>query len=235
MLPKLQYPMIELTVPSLMKKVNFRQILVREEKILLMAKQSGDPADIMLAVKQIVNNCCQDSIDINQLAIFDLEWLFLRLSAQSFTNMVTVSYQDNEDEKIYNFDINLDDVAVPTIEGINNNILIRDGLGMLFKFPTVALLEDPKLRDRTKTYEEILEFIVPRCVSKVYGKDSDSYIFTQAELQQFIDDLDIKTMESIREFFKKIPSMKYEIKYTNEKGNERKIVLSTLNDFFTWF
>ena len=60
MLPKLNHPIHNIEVPSLKKKKNFRPFLVKEEKILLMAKESDDSNDILVAVKQIVNNCSLD-------------------------------------------------------------------------------------------------------------------------------------------------------------------------------
>ena len=41
-LPKIDYPILTITVPSTNKKVKFRPFLVKEEKILLMAKRSEE-------------------------------------------------------------------------------------------------------------------------------------------------------------------------------------------------
>jgi len=111
MLPKLNHPIHNIEVPSLKKKKNFRPFLVKEEKILLMAKESDDSNDILVAVKQIVNNCSLDpDFNIDDLALFDLEYIFLQLRAVSVDDILTVSYRDNQDEKIYDFDIKLKDI-----------------------------------------------------------------------------------------------------------------------------
>ena len=73
-LPKIDYPILTITVPSTNKKVKFRPFLVKEEKILLMAKESDNQSDILTAIKQVINNCCVDSnFDISKHTIFDLE------------------------------------------------------------------------------------------------------------------------------------------------------------------
>ncbi len=64
MLPKIDVPIYELTLPLTKKLIRFRPFLVREEKILLMAMESEDADSVLLAVKQILTNCCLDDIDI---------------------------------------------------------------------------------------------------------------------------------------------------------------------------
>lgn len=235
MLPRIEWPLFELEIPSKQKKSKFRQILVKEEKILTVAKQSGELTDILLAVKQIVNNCCQDQhFDVDSLAIFDLEYLFVKLFSISFTNQVEVSYQDNEDEEVRSFQIDLEKIDPPSINGINNNIKINKQYGMLLKFPPVSLYNDEKFMSKDVKIDDLVDHIAIKCVQKVYG-ENEVFEFDENELRTFIDDLDVKTLEKVREFFGTLPTMKYTIEYENLKGNKRKIVLSTLSDFFTWF
>jgi hypothetical protein len=112
-LPKIEHPIHKIKIPSTKKEVGFRPFLVKEEKLLLMAKESETPSDILSTIKQIINNCCLDpKFDINKLAIFDLEYIFLRLRAISVDNNVKVTYRDNEDQKLYDFDIPLNKVEI---------------------------------------------------------------------------------------------------------------------------
>ena len=87
-LPKIEYPLYQITVPSTKKNLKFRPFLVKEEKLLLMGKESTESSDILMAIKQIVNNCCVDDMDINKLCIFDLEYIFLKLRSLSVDNIV---------------------------------------------------------------------------------------------------------------------------------------------------
>jgi hypothetical protein len=233
-LPKIQWPIFEIEVPSLAKKVKFRQILVREEKILLMAKESGEIRDILLAVKQIVNNCCIDTgVDIEKLAIFDLEWVFMQLTAVSATNVIQVSYQDGQDDEVRTFDIALDKITPPSLEGVNNNIQVTLEYGIIFDFPAAGLYQDDYFMNKETKVDDLVDYLTIKCIKKIYGP-TEVYTFTEEELKDFIGHLDIKSMEKIRAFFRSIPSMSYVIEYENSKKNKRKIVLSTLNDFFSW-
>jgi len=45
-----------------------------------MAKESNDELDVFSALKQVVNNCIvTPNIDVNDMTIFDLEYLFIKI------------------------------------------------------------------------------------------------------------------------------------------------------------
>ena len=112
-LPKLDHPTTTLTDPSSKNNFMFRPMLVKEEKLLLMAKVSEDATDILTAIKQVVNNCCIDStFDVDKIPLYALEWLFVRLRGFSVGDIIKVSYRDLEDNKIYEFDVDLKTVDI---------------------------------------------------------------------------------------------------------------------------
>ena len=82
-LPKLTTPTYELEVPSTDEKIQFRPFLVKEEKILMIAMESGKNADIVNAVKQIVSACTFDKIDISNIPMFDVEYIFLNIRSNT--------------------------------------------------------------------------------------------------------------------------------------------------------
>ena len=78
-LPIVETPRYELTLPSQETKVQYRPFLVKEEKLLLVATETGDQSNIIDAIKDIITNCTDlDSVD--NLATFDIEYLFLQIS-----------------------------------------------------------------------------------------------------------------------------------------------------------
>jgi len=112
-LPKITHPMFDVIIPSTKTKIKIRPMLVKEEKILLMAKNGEEETEILAAVNQVVNNCIiTDGIDVDKLALFDVEYLFVKIRAVSVSNVSKVSYKDNEDEKIYDFEVDLNNVEV---------------------------------------------------------------------------------------------------------------------------
>jgi len=233
-LPKIDYPIHKIKIPSTKKDISFRPFLVREEKLLLMAKESETPSDILSTIKQIINNCCLDpKLDINKLAIFDLEYIFLKLRSISVDNNVKVTYKDNEDQKLYDFDIPLDKIEIKYPEKTNNNIKITNKSGIVMKYPSAALYDDKEFLNLEKDY--MFELII-RCIDSIYYEDQvyECIDYKKEELVEFLEGLDIKTFEKIQAFLVNVPKMEYKIAYKNSLGNDREIVLSSLNDFFTW-
>lgn len=232
-LPKIDKPLFEMLVPSQDKMVKFRPFLVKEEKILLMAQQGGSEKEIVLAIKQILQNCCADpTFDVDQLATFDLEYMFIKLRARSVNNVVNLTYEDLEDNKTYDFEVNLDDIEVIKNPDHTNKIKITDSIGIVMKYPSVTLVDSiPETTDPLV----VVEYLIKSCIDMIYD-DEDVYVAaeqTPEELAEFIDSLDVQTYDKIRTFFDTLPRMKYEIKYKNSLDHDRVIELNKLSDFFT--
>ena len=233
-LPKIDKPLFDLTVPSTGKSYKFRPFVVREEKILLIAQQSGSEKDIVLAIKQVLQNCIQDDkFDVDTLATFDLEYLFLKLRARSVNNVIDVSYRDIEDDKVYDFSIDLEEVEMLQDNKVSNIIEINDALGIKMKYPSVSILNKAP---ENATPTDLVEYLVRSCIESVFDVETVDPIEEQTveEVNEFLDSLDINTFNKIRDFFSSIPKMYYKIEYTNSLGNNRVIELTTLSDFFTW-
>ena len=232
-LPKIDQPLFDMVIPSTGKKVAFRPFLVREEKILLIAQQSGNDSEIIRAIKQILNNCFVDDIDLNTFAIFDLEYAFLKLRAKSVNNVVKLSYRDTEDDEVYNFELDLDTIEIEMPKTVNSKIEITKDVGMTMKYPSASIT------DRMKEFDnevDLMTFFIVNCVDTIYD-DENVYVaddFSEEEISEFLDGLDVKTFELIREFFESVPRLYHKIEYTNNVGNERSIELSSLKDFFMW-
>ena len=66
-LPKINTPEYKLRVPSTDEEITYRPFLVKEEKLLLIAQETGTDKATYDAIKQIVNNCCSNDLDIEKL------------------------------------------------------------------------------------------------------------------------------------------------------------------------
>lgn len=231
-LPKIDKPLFELNVPSMGRAVKFRPFTVKEEKILLIAQQEGNDKSIILAIKQVINNCCQDEkFDIDKLATFDLEYLFLKLRARSVNNVIEVSYRDNEDNKVYDFEVDLDEVEMLQNTDVSNVIAITDAIGLKMKYPSVMIIDDAPTDAEAA---DIVEYLIRKCIDCIYDEEGiyPADDVDEKELLEWIDGLDVETFNKIRAFFDNLPQMYYKLEYTNSLGNVRTIELTTLSDFF---
>lgn len=234
MLPKIEHPVYKIKIPSLKKDHSFRPFLVKEEKVLLMAKESKNNADIFAAIKQVVVNCSLDkNLNIDKLAVFDLEYIFLKIRAFSVDNIVKVSYRDNEDNKVYDFEVDLNDIKVIYPNKTVDKIEINESTGFVMKYPPASLYSDQEFlnTERDHYFKLIL-----KCVDKIYFGD-DIYEVKDVpvdELEGFIENLGVGIFKQVNDFLLNTPKIQHTIEYTNEKGNKREIYLNSLNDFFTW-
>lgn len=232
-LPKITQPTFEFTIPSSKQKIKMRPMLVKEEKILLISKASGERYDIMNGIKQVVNNCIvSDSIDIDNLAIFDVEYLFLKLRAISISNIAKVTYEDIEDKDKYDFDINLDEIEVNMENLPTNSISVDKNTVIELRWPTIGFYATKDIYEAKE--EDIFDLMVDHCLNKVIQKETtfDARASSPEERKEFIESLPAKVADQIRAFIAGVPTLKHEIKYSNKMGSERKIVLDTLDDFF---
>jgi hypothetical protein len=197
-----------------------------------MAKLSDQESDILLAIKQVVNNCALGEFDVDAISLFDLEYIFIQLRAASVNDTVQVSYKDNEDEKIYDFEVKLKDIKVNFPEKIDNKIRITDTTGIVMKYPNSSLYED---KEFLESGDDSFFQLILRCVDKVYDENEvyETSAYSKKELEEYVENLDIKTFEKIQDFMINQPKLSYVIKYKNSLGNDREIELKTLSDFFT--
>ena len=234
MLPKINYPTISIAVPPAKKAINFRPMLVREEKLLLMAKTSEDPTDILQAIKQVVNNCSlDDNFNVDKLPLFALEYIFIRLRGASIGDEIKVSYRDFDDQKVYDFTINLKEIDVKYPEQIKDKIEITPTSGLVMKYPAAEIYDDKTFLQSEG--EETFYRLVVRCIDQVYDGDNvyDGKDFKEDDILEFIELMDIKSFEKVREFMTNLPSMYYKLEYTNSLEEKKVIELKTLSDFFT--
>lgn len=225
---------LELTSPVTNKKYKFRRYKTRDEKNLLIAKQSADPTDIYNAILQNVQNCClEPSFDATKLPEFELSYFFIKLRGESVSNIIPMNFTDNQDQKEYQLNVNIENVSIANLitDPKQFVIPITDKTGIKMKYPMAALFKDNEfLVSNTDTFEQ---FII-KCIDMIYTETEvfspESY--TSEELIEWLNDLPLDVYAKISDFIDNLPTLHYEITYKNSLGNDRRIVLSKLGDFF---
>ena len=231
-LPKLATAKYELILPSTGKTIEYRPFLVKEEKILLVAQSTGEDADMLRAVEQIIENCTFGELKPNLQPFFDIEYVFIKLRAKSIGEVATVKLLMPDDgETQVDVDINLDEVEC--VRDVSHNALIQltDDIGLTLDYPRVEAIA--KISDLSEG--EAGFAIVKDCISQihdaenVYAKsDMDS-----KELDEFIDSLTHSQFEKVQEFFDTMPKVKHLVKVKNPNtGVVNEIVVEGMQNFF---
>jgi hypothetical protein len=236
-LPSLSVPTYELTLPSSGKKIKYRPFLVKEEKVLLLAMESEDVKEIETAVKQTLSNCIQTrGIKIDQLASFDLEYLFLRIrsvSAGEEIKMKVTCLDDGQTQVMV--DINIDDIQVFKPEGHDKKIMLNDDTGLIMKYPGFNQFVNITLLDNNLDSTEDVFNLVADCVDQVFQGEEvwDAADMKKKEIVEFLEGMTQQQFELIQTFFETMPSLKHEFKAINPNtGVESSYTLEGLQSFF---
>ena len=183
-LPKIDVPVFNLTLPLSKKKIRFRPFLVKEEKLLLMAMESNDEKSVIETIKQVLNNCCLDDIDVDTLPIADVEFLFLNLRARSVNEIVELQYKCNNKVKneesgeevtcghVVNLDVDILKITPEIDPKHSTKVELSNKLGVVMKYPNFSMVED---EDDTKSEIEKVMEIIEKCVDYIYDSETIYY------------------------------------------------------------
>lgn len=238
-LPKIDNPIYDLVLPLSKKQIRFRPFLVKEQKNLFMAMESGDRETIEKNIKQVLHNCTlNDDIDIDKLPVLDIEYYFIQLRARSIGEVVDNKYRcDNEVEgkkcgNIMEVSVNLLDIQVTNLVENKDEIQITNEIYVKLKYPEYSILR--KLSDKTDVTDIAFEMIVD---SIEYVYDGEQYYYAsevpKQELMEFIESLNQQQFSKIEEFFTNLPKLEKKIQIKCSRcGFDHSLDVEGLESFF---
>lgn len=239
-LPQPPVPTYELSLPSTGKKIKFRPFLVKEEKILLMAMEEDENGVVnsdkaLFAVKDILRGCILSKVDVDELASFDLEYLFLRIRAVSAGEDVKMKVTCLDDgETVVNVTINLLDIEVEKQEGHTNKIMLSDDMGLVMKYPGVGQFVNLTLINKDlKTADEVFDMLAD-CIDQLFHGEEvwDCETTDKKDFINFIEGMTQKQFESVQNFFDTMPILRHKFKVRNPNtGVESEYTLEGLSSF----
>ena len=237
-LPKIETPSYSMVLPSKEGEIKFRPFTVKEEKILMVASETGEQKDMIMAISDVIESCTFGAVDCKDLPIFDIEYMFLQIRAKSVGEVAKFRVLCPDDMETYTeIEIDLTKVDVQVDDDHDNKVVIDEkrNLGVVFDYPTLSTYDISKDIDTVNT-EDVFNLIYS-CVNHIYegdkiypGKDS-----TLKEKKEFFESISQKNLVDIRKFFDSIPRLKQEVEVENPKTKVKSIVtLKGLQDFFTY-
>ena len=235
-LPIVETPRFELTLPSTDMKVQYRPFLVKEEKVLYMALESGDENQMQSATKDILTAVTFNKIDVETLPTFDVEYIFLQVRAKSVGEVAKFKIICPDDSKTYgDIEVDISKVEVQVDDAHSNDVVLDEKrkLGVMLKYPNMKVLYDTQGIKALK-YEDIIKLIIG-CVDYIYEgeKNYPTSESTQEELREFLENLSQDQFSKIRKFFESMPKLRHVTKVKNPKtGVESTVTFSGLQDFF---
>ena len=233
-LPKLNVPEYNLKLPSSGKSVKYRPFLVKEEKLLYLAMESGEQKDMIDAVKNILTSCTSLR-SLKDLATFDIEYLFLKIRTRSVGENVDVNItcpDDNETQVPVS--IPLDDIEIKTSPEHKREIKLSDDIIITMGYPSFDMFVKLNLVGDDPGVDQVFE-MAAACVETIADSEQvyDCKDSSKKELLAFFDDMNSGQFKKIQTFFETMPKLSHTIKVMNPNTNvENEVTLEGLSSFF---
>lgn len=235
-LPAINTPTYEFNVPSTKQTVKFRPFLVKEEKALLIAQQSEDPNVMLNTLKSIIKSCTFDKLDVEKLALFDIEYIFTQLRAKSVGEISEIYFtcnQCNDPKSKLKIDINLSELEVSFNSEHTATIELYDTVGMKMKYPNLNMVGkiDSASNDMNALFDVIIE-----CIDYIYD---DNGVYPAAEqskdeLEQFINNLTQEQFQRVQKFFETMPRLEKKLEFNCPVCNfHHDYVIQGIDGFFS--
>ena len=231
-LPKLAIPEYEATLPVTGTKISYRPFLVKEEKLLYLAMESQDNKQMIKAVKTIIKNCTNLKTKVEDLATFEIEYIFLKIRSVAVGEVSEFKVLCPDDEKTeVTVSVPLGDVGVDIPEEHNAKIQLDENVGVVMKYPSLDIFIKQNLSENPDI-EDIFE-LAATCIGQVFDKEEVYDSFTKVEALEFLENLNAEQFQKVQKFFETMPKLSHTIKVKNPKTKkESDLVLEGLASFF---
>ena len=238
-LPLNSTPVYSLVIPSTKKTVNYRPFLVKDQKALMIAQQSENQKVMVDTLKSVISSCVTDNIDIDSLAMFDLEYIFTQLRAKSVGENVELIMSCDEDHGDQNklakvkVSVDLSQIQVVSDESHTNKLSLWGNVGVVMKYPSVDIIK--KFQTVNESDTESVFSIISQSIEYIFDNDEVSHAKdqTKEEMLEFLNNLTTEQFSKIQKFFETMPKLTYDIKYNCpvcQKGHHVK--LEGMDSFF---
>ncbi len=231
-LPKLAIPEYEMELPVSGTKVSYRPFLVKEEKLLYLAMESQNDKEMIKAVKTIIKNCTNLKTKVENLATFEIEYIFLRIRSKAVgeTSEFKVTAPDDNETEV-KVQVPLEQVEVQVPDDHDKKIQLDDNVGIVMKYPSLDVFIQQNLTDNPNL-DDIFE-LAAGCIDQVYDQEEVYDSFTKKEALEFLENLNSDQFQKIQSFFETMPKLSYTLEVTNPKTKvTSELVLEGLASFF---
>jgi hypothetical protein len=236
-LPMQKTPWYTLTIPSTEKEVKFRPFLVKEQKALLLAQQSEEQKVMLDTLKSTLSECVQGDVKVDDLAVFDLEYMFSQIRAKSVGEIVELILRCDtcSDEKAkVKVSVDLTQVKVEKPAGHTKKIELFDDVGIIMKYPKMDLLRNIETIAEDDDIDAVFD-LMTQCIDIIYAGDElhHAHEYTKKELVEFLENLTEDQFKKIQQFFETMPKLEKRLDYKCPIcAKDQSVMVSGLDSFF---
>ena len=215
-LPVMKTPTYDMTIPSTKQVVKFRPFLVKEEKALMIAQQSDDASTMVNTLKGVIDACTFGKLDVNKLAMFDIEYIFVQLRAKSvgeISELIFSCKQCGDPKAKIKINIDLTKLEVNFDPEHRTDIQLFDNVGVKMKYPSIATVN--KLKNAGADDVETIFSIMIDCIDSIYDEENiySAAEQTKEELSEFINNLTQDQFAKLQHFFETMPKLEKKLEF----------------------
>lgn len=241
-LPKASVPTYKTKLPSTNKEIKFRPFLVKEEKAIMIAFQDPSNSTLYETIKNVISSCTFDQLDVDNLPLIDLEYLFLQLRIKSKGSFVEVAYRCEHPKQdgsacgtVNEVTVDLTAATVEKKKEVSNKIMLdpKDKFGVILKYPTLSTLKDIEDLSDTKDINKVYG-VFSKFIDTIFkGEEAfEAKDHTEEELTDWLESLTDSQFTLIKDFFEGLPKLKLKFKpKCSACGHEEEVELEGLKSF----
>ena len=224
-LPSITVPEYKLILPSTGKEIKYRPFLVKEEKLLLIAMESEEAQQIMDATKKVIQNCVFGDFDVDDLPIFDIEYIFLWLRGRAKGEVIDLKYNCPQCKNIIEISLEIEKIEIKKSDNHNNKIELTDSLGIVLNYPTINIQQKlDSLGEDVHAIDKIFKAVL-YCTDYIYDNEEmySCKDYTEEELTTFLESLSDTQFQKISVFFETMPKLSHSTQLVCKNKTGKKV------------
>lgn len=230
-----EYPKYTLELPSTKQKITYRPYIVKEQRQMLLALESNDPALILQSITDTIQSCVVDGIDdIDTLATFDVEYIFTKIRSKSVGEKAEVNIKCQQCGESTPVSIQLDQITMADVPK-PPTIKLNDQWSLRMKYPQYKyMVHNEKIVQATSYTQALFELIVG-CLDKLLGEEEAISFADESreDVEAFLDRLTDAQFSEISKFVNNLPKMTHDVEFDCAScQHHNKMTLRGINDFF---
>ena len=229
-------PNYELTIPSTKEKVTFRPFLVKEQKVLLIANETNDKVQIVRAILNVLSSCINEQVDLYNLAIFDIDYIFTQIRAKSVGEKVELNFKCSNCEEQNDVQVNLEEVYVDVKKtGKDLVVKLTEQISVKLKYPDYRTLMGADGIVKAETATDMMMEVILSSIDSIMTEEENikAQDESREDLMAFVESMTAGQFEKISEYFESLPQLKHEMNHTCKVcGHENSTTLQGLQNFF---
>lgn len=234
-LPLQSTAIYELKVPSTGKVIRFRPFLVKDEKALLVAQQSDDLNVMINTLKGVIKSCVTDQIDVEELALFDMEYIFSQIRAKSvgeISELIFTCGHCKEKDNKFKLSLDVSKLEVTKNEAHTNKFVLFDNVGVVMKYPKLDILK--RIEKGFTDVDNVIDIVIDS-IDMIYTDQEVYYAKdqTRKELKDFVENLTKEQFDTLESFFATMPKLQHLVQFDCPAcGAHNELMLEGVQNFF---